>query len=104
MQGHQDWPLTDHGRAQATLLGHWLKARGLRWDAAYMSPLLRAQETANILHREVGGQEPFIDPDLTIRAANPALRQAGRPAATGLDHRKNSSQTSASMGSMNGRL
>ena len=42
-----DPPLSARGRAQAQALGRWLA--GERIDALYMSPLLRARETAEPL-------------------------------------------------------
>lgn len=64
MQGHVDSPLTDHGRAQAALLGGFLAARKFSWDTAYSSPLSRALETAKILAEKTGCPAPTIDPDL----------------------------------------
>lgn len=64
LQGHADAPLTPRGREQATLLGDWLRARDLRWQAAYASPLARARETARIIAERASFLEPVLDPDL----------------------------------------
>jgi probable phosphoglycerate mutase len=64
LQGFADEPLTDIGRAQAARVGAWLKAGGLRWSAAYASPLSRATETATIIAQTSGYPAPIIDDDL----------------------------------------
>jgi broad specificity phosphatase PhoE len=64
LQGHVDSPLTDLGRAQAARVGGWLKARGLRWAAAYASPLARARDTAAIICERTGFPEAVHDDDL----------------------------------------
>jgi probable phosphoglycerate mutase len=64
MQGRLDSVLSERGRAQATVLGNWLAARGVTWHAAYASPLTRAFETAEIVTRITNGPTPTIDPDL----------------------------------------
>ncbi len=64
MQGRSDFPLTDYGRTQARRLGGWLRARGLAMAAAYVSPLRRAWETAEILRVAAGIPEPTPEPAL----------------------------------------
>jgi broad specificity phosphatase PhoE len=64
MQGRSDFPLTDHGRAQARRLGGWLRDLGLEWHALYASPLARAWETAAIVRSEARGPEPVAEPGL----------------------------------------
>jgi probable phosphoglycerate mutase len=59
MQGHQDFPLSDTGRAQAKTLAAWLREREIGWDIAYASPLARARETAEIMAAELGLPEPI---------------------------------------------
>ncbi len=49
MQGRGDFPLSERGRAQAQRLGAWLAEHGVGWDAAYVSPLGRARQTAEIV-------------------------------------------------------
>ena len=53
-QGHQDWPLNEDGRALAKLAGAGM--RGIHFDYAITSPLLRARETAEIVLRESGNE------------------------------------------------
>jgi len=64
LQGQNDSPLTEKGRAQAATLAGWLVERGFRWSAAYTSPLSRARETAEILAAETGYSPPVVDDDL----------------------------------------
>jgi broad specificity phosphatase PhoE len=64
LQGSVDSPLTPLGRSQAARLGEWLRARGLRWNAAYASPLSRARETAAIIAEKSGFTEAVVDEDL----------------------------------------
>jgi broad specificity phosphatase PhoE len=64
LQGSIDSPLTPLGRSQAARLGDWLKARGLRWNAAYCSPLIRARDTAGIVAEKSGFSEAIADDDL----------------------------------------
>ena len=64
MQGRSDFPLTELGRAQATRLGAWLAEQALDWHAAYVSPLLRATETAALVKAAAGGPAPTPEPDL----------------------------------------
>jgi broad specificity phosphatase PhoE len=64
IQGNVDSPLTDLGRAQAARLGKWLRARGLRWSAAYASPLVRARDTAAIIAEQTGYPAAVTDEDL----------------------------------------
>jgi broad specificity phosphatase PhoE len=64
MQGRGDFPLSERGRAQAQRLGAWLAEHGVGWDAAYVSPLGRARQTAEIVVAAAGGPEPEVEPDL----------------------------------------
>lgn len=64
IQGHSDAPLTEKGRSQAALAAEWLRARDLRWQAAYASPLARARDTARIIAETTGFPAPELDPDL----------------------------------------
>lgn len=63
LQGRNDSPLTERGRAQAATLGAWLVER-YRWSAAYVSPLSRARETAQVLSARTGFPEAVVDEDL----------------------------------------
>lgn len=64
MQGRLDSPLTELGRRQAQAAGRWLKAQGLRWDAAYCSPLRRALDTALQITALSDAVAPGLEPDL----------------------------------------
>jgi uncharacterized phosphatase len=64
LQGQNDSPLTEKGRAQAATLAGWLVERGFRWSAAYSSPLSRARETAEMLAAKTGYPRPVVDEDL----------------------------------------
>lgn len=64
LQGQSDFPLTDHGRSQARLLGSWLLGRGALFHHVYVSPLSRARQTAEILSGITGGPEPVVEPAL----------------------------------------
>ncbi|MCA9644705.1 MAG: histidine phosphatase family protein, partial [Myxococcales bacterium] len=64
MQGSLDSPLSERGREQAAVLGEWLKARGLEFEAAYCSPLSRAKETAHILCERLLRAPPQVEADL----------------------------------------
>jgi broad specificity phosphatase PhoE len=64
LQGHLDSPLTERGRAQAAQVGGFLGSLGLRWEAAYASPLARARETARIIADRTGYPEAVLDEDL----------------------------------------
>ena len=75
LQGHQDSPLSALGRAQASRLGGWLAARGLRWTAAYASPLSRAKDTAALVATRTGFPAATVDDD---------LREVGAGALEGL--------------------
>ncbi len=52
--GWEDVPLTDLGRAEAERAGKALKAAGLRFTKAYTSVLQRAEDTLQIMLRELG--------------------------------------------------
>jgi probable phosphoglycerate mutase len=64
MQGQRDYPLSEAGQRQAAQLGRFLAAAGLRFDAAYTSPLTRARETALALTTALGMPEAEPAPEL----------------------------------------
>lgn len=71
-------PLTERGAAAVAAVGRGLQAAGVTLDALIASPLRRAQETARILARALGGPEPSIEPVLDGSATAAAiLRDAG---------------------------
>jgi len=49
-QGHSDYPLTELGRRQAQTLADYWEAREVTYDLIICSPLLRAQQTAEIVN------------------------------------------------------
>jgi broad specificity phosphatase PhoE len=53
MQGVEDIPLNDVGRAQARAVGRFLVTSG-EWASIVTSPLKRAEETANIIGTQLG--------------------------------------------------
>lgn len=53
-QGQADFPLTDHGRAQAQALSERWKRERMRFDFIISSPLSRARETAEIVASKLG--------------------------------------------------
>jgi broad specificity phosphatase PhoE len=64
MQGRLDSPLSARGREQARVLARFLELKAIGWDAAYVSPLGRARETAAILCEGEGKIAPEVEPDL----------------------------------------
>jgi probable phosphoglycerate mutase len=65
MQGQRDYPLSATGDQQAALLGRFLAGSGLRFDAAYTSPLTRARATALALTTALGLPEAELAPELS---------------------------------------
>ena len=55
--GWKDVDLTEQGIAEATAAGQRLKARGLAFDIAYTSHLMRAQKTLELILGEIGASE-----------------------------------------------
>ena len=53
-QGQADYPLNDTGRIQARALAQRWKSEEEKFDLIITSPLLRAQETAEIIAQELG--------------------------------------------------
>lgn len=65
MQGRSDIPLDNHGREQAEAAGRLL-ARAV-WTRVVSSPLLRAQESAEIICSHLPGAELLTDANLLER-------------------------------------
>ena len=65
MQGQRDYPLSEVGEQQAARLGRFLAGFGLRFDAAYTSPLTRARSTALSLTQALGLPEAELAPELS---------------------------------------
>ena len=59
-QGQADFPLTARGRAQAERLAEAWRAKGVRFDRIFASPLMRAAETARIVAGVLGYPEEDI--------------------------------------------
>ena len=55
-QGQADYPLTDIGRAQARALAERWKTEDAKFDLIVTSPLMRAQETAEIVARALNAE------------------------------------------------
>ena len=63
IQGQMETQLTDLGREQAKLLGQYFARENVSFDKYYSSDLIRAQETARIINKEVAsasGQDSII--------------------------------------------
>jgi 2,3-bisphosphoglycerate-dependent phosphoglycerate mutase len=67
--GWRDPPLTELGRSEAREAGRRLKERGLVFDKAYTSGLVRAQDTLALILEEIGqpGLETVCDDALNER-------------------------------------
>jgi 2,3-bisphosphoglycerate-dependent phosphoglycerate mutase len=67
--GWRDVDLSERGIAEARSAGRKLKARGFRFDLAYTSALLRAQNTLKLMLEELGqvGLEEYRDQALNER-------------------------------------
>ncbi|HMF01375.1 MAG TPA: histidine phosphatase family protein [Terriglobia bacterium] len=65
INGRRDTPLTDLGRRQALALADDLGSTNIH--CVYTSPLKRANQTASIISRRLGIEDPRIEPDLTER-------------------------------------
>ena len=76
--GWRDVALTETGIAEARAAGRRLKAKGLRFDIAYTSALVRAQHTLDLMLEELG--QPALE---TVR--DQALNERDYGDLTGLD-------------------
>ncbi len=76
--GWRDIGLSPRGRAQARAAGRRLAARSVRFDLAFASALIRAQETCTLVLREVG------QPALAMRCAA-ALNERDYGGLSGMD-------------------
>ncbi|MDD6680840.1 histidine phosphatase family protein [Galactobacillus timonensis] len=78
-QGQCDSPLTAAGIEQAKAAKKWFDQNGVRFNAVYCSPLLRACDTAELitdlpLHREKGLKEIFLGfREASSNAENPSF-------------------------------
>jgi 2,3-bisphosphoglycerate-dependent phosphoglycerate mutase len=58
--GWRDPALTELGRSEAREAGQRLKQRGITFDKAYTSSLLRAQDTLALVLEEIGQSQPEV--------------------------------------------
>lgn len=65
LNGHRDLPLTELGIEQAARLAQHMMAEGLAFDAVFSSPLCRAFDTAQVVTRTLGIDDP-VKLDLLI--------------------------------------
>jgi len=61
LQGREDFPLSDQGRAQAATLGRHLRSEAITFDHVIASPLQRARETAGIIATVLDLPDPEIE-------------------------------------------
>ncbi|MFD1674069.1 histidine phosphatase family protein [Alicyclobacillus fodiniaquatilis] len=64
LQGREDIPLNDRGRAQARQSGEFL--RRFSWDMLITSPMRRAKETAEIIRIALNQQVPLVEMDAFV--------------------------------------
>lgn len=64
--GWIDVPLTDAGRAEARRAGERIRALQIRFDRAYTSALIRAQETLSLILRALGQETLPIEKDQAL--------------------------------------
>jgi probable phosphoglycerate mutase len=67
LNGHRDQPLTKLGESQAAALAGSILEQGLKFDAVYVSPLLRTRQTAQLVVDKTNSPEPVILPSLIER-------------------------------------
>ena len=65
LQGREDIPLNERGRAQAVRMGEIMAGAGLRFDRVYSSPLSRASQTAAVIADMTGSPAPVPMDGLT---------------------------------------
>src|SRR5262245_61291549 len=71
MTDDADRPLTTKGETQAASVGKALQRRGITLDRLVASPLLRAQQTANILVRHLQPAPELVTSDALAPGAKP---------------------------------
>ncbi|HET9850651.1 MAG TPA: histidine phosphatase family protein [Candidatus Saccharimonadales bacterium] len=90
LNGHRDLPLTEIGRQQATEVAQLAKDNHLKFDHVYVSPLIRARQTAEIIASATGSPTPIIMPELIERDLG---NLTGHPSSDILKVSKNVIQT-----------
>ena len=63
LQGLTDVPLNEKGRLQAKACGDRLRGEGVTFDRVYVSPLVRARETAALV-TGLGGEKMTVVPEM----------------------------------------
>ncbi len=63
LQGLTDVPLNEKGRLQAKECGDRLRGEGVTFDRVYVSPLVRARETAALI-TGFGGEKMTVVPEM----------------------------------------
>jgi phosphohistidine phosphatase len=67
----RDRPLNERGERDAPLMGRRLQARGARPTLILTSPALRARRTAQIIAREIGYPQEFLQREDDLYLASP---------------------------------
>ena len=67
----RDRPLNQRGARDAPLMGQRLKARGARPTLMVTSPAVRARQTAQIIAREIGYPQEFLQREEELYLASP---------------------------------
>lgn len=71
-------PLTDEGVAETEMVARALKKMGVKPDVIVASPLVRTQQTARIIHTELGGEFATSDtlaPGVTVSSVYKFLKK-----------------------------
>jgi phosphohistidine phosphatase len=67
----RDRPLNDRGERDAPVMGQRLRARGARPTLILTSPAVRARRTAQIIAREIGYPQEFLQREEDLYLASP---------------------------------
>lgn len=71
-------PLTDEGVEETQMVARALKTMGVAADVVVSSPLVRAKQTADIIHAQVGGERAMTDslsPGVTVASVYKFLKK-----------------------------
>ena len=95
LQGRSDHPMDETGVVQAAAAGEFFRSNGIRFDAVFSSPLLRAVQTAKLIAGEdlpVQADDRLIEMDygpyegMDLRTPAPEVRDfAHTPAPAGME-------------------
>lgn len=86
--GWADVSLTDAGRAEARRAGKLLRTYGLRFDHAFVSQLRRAEETLNIVLRELGQEDLPVERGWRLNERHYGALEGHGKAAFAAEHGK----------------